>query len=506
MNQNVAKVAKSLFRQLLFWQLVIVAVSGAIGYGLSTVLPTMPSVASGGAFYTILSVLLTATWSKNAVKSTDFLARAILHVASTPNPEPSPDPGNVPSQRAFFEELAVSVYDLASQPKATQQTPTISTIDEFERNSPVPFIILDEKGIVQKTSGSAPEYLGLKSEELIGQQINDALKLFFSSEDTLENWLNFANERTVSLSRSWDRVKIIRPDESTIQFDLAAHFNKQSDNSSRVVLVFFDHTERYTKDDDGASFVAMAVHELRTPLTIMRGYIEVFDDELDGLLNSEQAEFMRNLTAQAQQLTSFVNNIQNLARIQESSLELALKQENWGECLNTTLNDLEIRAHARKRVIARDIPEDLPMVAVDRSTISEVIVNIVENAIKYTHTDDPITVKSYVKDGDWIETIVEDKGIGIPDSLIDHVFDKFYRSHRTSRSVGGTGLGLYICRAIIDAHGGQIWVKSKEGQGSTFGFTIPTYASVADQVKNTDNGSIIRGAHGWIKNHTLYRG
>ena len=104
-----------------------------------------------------------------------------------------------------------------------------------------------------------------------------------------------------------------------------------------------------------------------------------------------------------------------------------------------------------------------------------------------------------------IETTVSDKGVGISDTIISHIFDKFYRAHQSKNSIGGTGLGLFLCRAIIDAHGGTIWVKSKEGEGSTFGFSLPIYASVAEQLQNEDNSGIIRGAHGWIKNHSLYR-
>ena len=146
------------------------------------------------------------------------------------------------------------------------------------------------------------------------------------------------------------------------------------------------------------------------------------------------------------------------------------------------------------------------MVGVDRTTIYEVLVNIIENAIKYTHTDATIIVSTYKKDDNWVETTIQDHGIGIPDSLLGHVFDKFYRSHRTSRSVGGTGLGLYISKTIIEAHGGEIWVKTKEGVGSTFGFTVPTYESIASEANSSDNKAIERSAHGWIKNHTLYRG
>jgi len=165
---------------------------------------------------------------------------------------------------------------------------------------------------------------------------------------------------------------------------------------------------------------------------------------------------------------------------------------------------MELRARVHNKKLIFDISDDLPTIAVDKVCIYEVMSNLIDNAIKYTHTDENIKISSYVKDGQ-IETTVTDKGVGIPIDSMDHLFDKFYRAHQNKNSIGGTGLGLYLSRAIIVAHGGNIWVRSKEGEGSTFGFTLPIYSSVADQIKNEDNSGIVRGAHGWIKNHSLYR-
>jgi two-component system, OmpR family, sensor histidine kinase VicK len=100
---------------------------------------------------------------------------------------------------------------------------------------------------------------------------------------------------------------------------------------------------------------------------------------------------------------------------------------------------------------------------------------------------------------------VQDFGVGIPSSVMPNLFSKFYRDHRNRAQIGGTGLGLYLSKAIISAHGGNIWVQSKEGEGSTFGFTLMPYERLAEELKNSDNNEIVRGAHGWIKNHSLYR-
>jgi signal transduction histidine kinase len=94
----------------------------------------------------------------------------------------------------------------------------------------------------------------------------------------------------------------------------------------------------------------------------------------------------------------------------------------------------------------------------------------------------------------------------MPTNVVSNLFERFYRSHHSKIDVGGTGLGLYLCKSIVEAHGGNIWVRSKEGEGSTFGFTVKPFSAVDEEQKNGDNTDIVRNAHGWIKNHSLYRG
>jgi signal transduction histidine kinase len=146
----------------------------------------------------------------------------------------------------------------------------------------------------------------------------------------------------------------------------------------------------------------------------------------------------------------------------------------------------------------------LPAAAADRITALEIINNLVDNAIKYSDRSDRIIITAAVNKDGMIETSIQDFGIGIPTAVIGNLFQKFHRSHKSRSQVGGTGLGLYLTKALVTAHGGNIWVHSKEGQGSTFSFTISPYDHIKDQVKQGEDG-IIREAHGWIKNHSLYR-
>ena len=152
-----------------------------------------------------------------------------------------------------------------------------------------------------------------------------------------------------------------------------------------------------------------------------------------------------------------------------------------------------------------EVQPNVPSVGVDRVSIYEVINNLIDNAIKYSGEGKEIVIHSHLTNGGEVETTIQDFGVGIPTSVMQNLFNKFYRNHRNRAQIGGTGLGLYLSKAIIRAHGGNIWVRSKEGEGSTFGFTVLPYAKLADEQKNSNNKDIVRGAHGWIKNHSLYR-
>jgi signal transduction histidine kinase len=461
---------------------------------------------SVGIFCLVLSVLFGRVIANYATNATDFLSRAILLVARSDAQVEAPDENTLalPS-RAFLQSLTASLYGLSTAAPAKPSSQHGSFFETLVATIALPVIVLNKQQQITYINGSALQYLALNAADVINKPVYDVLNLSFVSSLTLESWLTDVNTSRVTATEVWERVRHTFADETRKQFDMAAHFSKDDANGIETTLALFDRTRHYERDDHDLTFVALAVHELRTPLTIMRGYIEVFEDEISQTLNPEQTAFMHNMSASAQQLTAFVANILNVARVEENALTVRLKEENWSEVLVGACRDMELRASVHNKKLVYKIAENMPTAAVDKVSIYEVLNNLLDNAVKYTHTDEDIVIETFEKDG-FIETTVTDKGVGIPDSLIAHVFDKFYRAHQSKNSVGGTGLGLFLSRSIIAAHGGTIWVKSKEGEGSTFGFTLPIYANVADQIKTDDNGEIIRGAHGWIKNHSYYRG
>jgi signal transduction histidine kinase len=207
--------------------------------------------------------------------------------------------------------------------------------------------------------------------------------------------------------------------------------------------------------------VALSVHELRTPLTLLRGYIEVFDEELGPNLNPEMKAFMKKMDASAQQLAAFVDNILNVAKIEDNQLTLQLHQEDWASVVQTVVNDLGLRAGVRGITIKTDIAAGLPKVGVDRYSIYEVLANLLDNAIKYSKGTSEIYVTAMLNKDGLVETSVKDFGLGVDASILP--------------------------------------------QGSTFTFTIVPFDKLAEKGKTGNNSGITRGAHGWIKNHSLYR-
>ena len=442
---------------------------------------------------------------------TRFLWQAIVHLApGAANNVGAPKLEQLQLGRELVTNLLNQLYQITSVMHGLEQTNAKASQDlhaNFIASSlPLPLIVLDKEEKIVYANESTGKYLNKPADELIGQSVFTALDMSFVSDDTLSTWLKANKGKSVTANHKWERVRIGLPGQNdSLQFDLAGYYNQDNSSGYETMLVLFDHTEVYAQDDQAMSFVALSVHELRTPLTLLRGYIEVFDDELGPTLNTELKAFMKKMDASAQQLAAFVDNILNVAKIEDNQLTLQLHEENWQSVVENVVHDLSMRAGVRGITLKTQIAADLPTVGVDRYSIYEVLANLLDNAIKYSKGTNEIYVTASLNKDGLVETSVKDFGLGIDASILPHIFDKFYRNHRNRAQIGGTGLGLYLSKAIVGAHGGQISVSSKVDEGSTFTFTVLPFAKLGEAGKAGGNPSITRNAHGWIKNHSMYR-
>lgn len=463
------------------------------------------------AAVSFIAAMVTSWFSTSImIRPLQAVYQAVLHVSPTTHGMPAPEVESLTTGRAFVTELVTHIHNLANVPadaalaqhhsEATQASNILSHL-------PLPLFVFNNQQQVTFASDSAIAYVETTSADLFGHSLTDAIDMDFSSDFTLSSWIADCQTNKATDTAYWRRVRVrskANPDTQK-QCDIAGSYSRNNSQGVEFVITLFDHTEEYDEDDQSINFVALAVHELRTPLTVMRGYIEAFQEELDGKLSGHTQTYMDRLQASARQLSAFVNNILNVARIQENQLAIKLGKQDWATVLQSIVEDMSLQAKTRGKQIDLHVTANLPPAGVDRNTIYEVVSNLIDNAIKYSGESKVITISSSLTKDGLIETSVQDQGVGIPASVLPTLFEKFHRNHRNKLQISGTGLGLYISKAIVDAHGGNIWVNSHEGQGSTFTFTLQPYDSLAAGLKTGDNTDMTRTAHGWIKNHNMYR-
>lgn len=435
---------------------------------------------------------------------TQFLAQTIMHLSPSEHLVTPPNLEKIHFGRALAANLSRQIFEFATVAANSSGATEVVPASLFEQ-LPIAVIGIDEKGNISLANAEAIKIT--KMENLSGQPFMKTLQLLSEDEDDIISWLRNVSENSLKGLRLWNKVEVKDRDNNSLgYFDIAVSYNKHSSSGSEALLALFDHSDAYSEESSSISFVSLAVHEMRTPLTVMRGYIEAFREEIGQNASSQLAEDLRRMSVSADTLASFVSNILNVARINQGQLALKLQEENWNTVLPQIVDTLRDRAAAYGKTIELRMQPDMPNVAIDRMTISEVVTNLVDNAIKYSPDESTkIIIVSQLKTDGQIETSVQDFGVGIPESVVPNLFSKFYRNHRTKASVGGTGLGLFLSKTIVNAHNGNIWVRSKEHEGSTFAFTLLPFEQLAKDQQTNNNENIVRSSHGWIKNHSLQR-
>ena len=493
--------------RIIFMNLLI---GGAVAAGL---IVTNTFAAESTALWIVAgSVFIAGTLSNiillaYAAKPAKDLLSAIVHISGEPTDKTPPNPNQKRYARNGFKQALQTIYELAQKDTATSaQTSDVSVSADSATNAltaalnatPTGFAVLNHERQLTFTNASAPVKTGTDGTK--------SLSLMFTGTDTLDAWLDDCDQHAVHAEHIWTRIPDRLPeDEERRFFDVIASYDKGATNET--VLTLIDRTSTYDVSEQDLDFIAFAAHELRGPITVIRGYLDVLEDELSGVLAEDQHELFRRLTVSANRLSGYINNILNTSRYDRRHLKVHLTEDSLSGIYETIRDDMDLRAQAQNRLLSVNIPADLPTVAADRASISEVMGNLIDNAIKYSNEGGAINVTAAVK-GDVVEVSVEDHGIGMPGNVVSNLFQKFYRSHRSRETVAGTGIGLYISKGIIESHGGTIGVRSEEGRGSTFTFALPIYATVAAKLQSGDNsneGMMARG-NGWIKNHSMYRG
>lgn len=452
----------------------------------------------------ISSYVFARIMTRLIVKPMEYLTNAILHISPSTSMVPPPELGTLRVGTELVSELTRHLYDFATSTQATVDTSSTAAPTVGIEDLPIAIIGLDKEGNIQLCNPSAQEIFGPDAKPL-GQRFEAQLNINLPN-GTIGDWYANVSTSSVHAQNIWRKSDVrSQLSDNRGYYDIAAHYRKDHPSGIELLLVFSEQNNVFQAEDSALSLIALAVHEIRTPLTIMRGNLEVLEEELLATLTPEMQEYLQRTLTSSQSLNGFINNILGVARADQDQLTLNLRQESWQTILPGIIDMLRQRTEIRGKTIELEIADGIPSVALDSVSISEVLTNLVENAIKYS-TDEGkiIRISTKLDSVGMVETTVTDQGLGIPDSVVPNLFNKFSRNHRNSGHITGTGLGLFLCKAIVNAHHGNIWVSSKEGQGTTIGFTLLPYDKLAESTESADN-TIIRSKHGWIKNHSMQR-
>ena len=365
-------------------------------------------------------------------------------------------------------QLGQAINDLSFKIKEAQESTESERqrLDSVLRHMSDGVIATDRRGRIVIMNTAALDILNLKSEKVIGIPLLSILPL--DEKVTFRELLETQQERLIHLEEDGED-SIVQCEFSVIQ--------RESGFISGLVCVLTDVTEQQKIDRERRNFVSNVSHELRTPLTSIKSYTEAL---VDGAWENKEIApgFLKVIETETDRMMRMITDLLNLSRMDQNRLGLEKEFINMNELVLHIVNRFEMVLQSepyreKNYRILTDITQRDLWVELDQDKITQVLDNIINNAIKYSPDGGRIIVRLMETHTDIIVS-VSDEGLGIARKDIPHLFDRFYRVDKArSRAMGGSGLGLAIAQEVVQLHGGKIWVNSIENKGSTFFVSLP---------------------------------
>ena len=322
----------------------------------------------------------------------------------------------------------------------------------------------NRRGQITMINDMAKKQLGVQKEDVLNKSILELLKL--EDEYELRDLITQIPELMIDSQDANGEYLSLR-----VRFALV---RRESGFISGLVAVLHDTTEQEKEERERRLFVSNVSHELRTPLTSVKSYLEALDE--GALYDPVAPDFIKVSLDETNRMMRMVTDLLHLSRIDNATTRLDVELINFTAFITFILNrfdKMRSQDEEKKYELVRDYPINSVWIEIDTDKMTQVIDNILNNAIKYSPDGGKITVSMKITDDQMILSI-KDQGLGIPKQDLPKIFDRFYRVDRArSRAQGGTGLGLAIAKEIIKQHNGFIWAKSEYGKGSTFTIVLP---------------------------------
>lgn len=336
-------------------------------------------------------------------------------------------------------------------------------------------VMVNKNGRITQMNASARDIFGVSLDDLAGGKTYDAVITDEKVQDILRRALN---EET-GLAEEVTLAEPNNPEQQhTFQVQSALVRNDSGDTIG-TAAIFNDITEIKNVDKMKTAFVSTVSHELRTPLTSIKGFISTLVQDTEGFYDTDtRQEFYMIIDTECDRLRRLIDDLLNVSRIES------------GKALSMNIGDVDVRTIAEKVVrtqaastykkanhsLTTDLDPAIPaLIQADEDKVEQIFNNLVSNALKYSPKGGQITVSGKMMSDELIQFGVSDQGMGIPKEHLNKMFARFHRvDNRDTREIGGTGIGLFLVKALVEMHHGKIWIESEVGKGSTFWFTMPT--------------------------------
>lgn len=334
-------------------------------------------------------------------------------------------------------------------------------------------IATDQDDKVVVINKAAEDLLGFTNEEIVGKSFVQAISLRDAEGNIIPDAQQPIRLALISGKTTTTTTTLVRKDGAKVPVAIIVTPFKLNDKIIGAIAVFRDITKEKEIDKAKTEFVSLASHQLRTPLSTINWYLEMLLAEDKTKLSDEQKEYAKEAAAASKRMAELVNALLNVSRIEMGTFTVEPEPINIAEAVKAVILEFEHKISEKKLVVSQVYDPSLSKIMTDPKLLTIICQNLLENAVHYTPEGGKIKVSLKRKGSDILITVV-DSGIGIPKIQQPMMFGKLFRADNARKKDNeGTGLGLYITKAILDHSGGKIWFESEENKGTTFYVTLP---------------------------------
>ena len=370
--------------------------------------------------------------------------------------------------QSFADQAAIAVHNAQLYDQTSSQAARMDAILDSVADG---ILILQPDRTIERCNPALARLVGMSSEEILGHQHNDVIRWGELSHGPTLEQAEAGGWPLTPTATLYVEGDLLRSDGSKVAVGVTyASLLNQDGQLLNVIASVRDVSHFRQAEEMQSTFVSVISHELKTPVALIKGYVSTLRREDVRWDSKTVQDSLAVIEDEADHLAELIENLLDASRLEAGALAINATDLALPHLAERVAE--RYRTQTEKHKIVVDFPNEFPVVLADEQRIIQVLLNLISNAVKYSPKGGEVRISGQVRP-EHVVVCVQDHGPGIPPGDVPHIFDRFYRAGETARSTKGAGLGLYLTRAILEAHGGSIWVDQKNKEGARVCFSLP---------------------------------